>query len=62
MIQGFKGCLGFLDSRIPRLNCFIPESPHEDCDFLEVIPVPVEPQNEDLEDQVGEDLCEGGME
>jgi hypothetical protein len=44
------------------LNFSIPESPHEDCDFLEVIPVPVEPQNEDLEDQVGEDLCEGGME
>ena len=43
------------------IYCFIPESPHEDCDFLEVIPVPVEPQNEDLEDQVGE-VCEGATE
>ena len=56
----------FQDSSIPgflglTIYWFIPESPHEDCDFLEVIPVPVEPQNEDLEDQVGE-VCEGATE
>ena len=64
-IPGFQNSRipGFQYSSIPGLTIywFIPESPHEDCDFLEVIPVPVEPQNEDLEDQVGE-VCEGATE
>ena len=36
-------------------NTRVPDIPHEDCDFLDVIPVPVEPQTEDLDDHVGED-------